>query len=362
MISNSNCERLTTGTLFRQSRIRWTAAFTVVELLVVIAIIGILVALLLPAVQSSREAARRNSCSNNLRQIGLAALNFQLSHDIFPPGFLGSTDPNFGALSGPQGVHQWNGVLVYLLPYLEAQPVFDRLTTTLDIGVDTHDRHYWADANAWSAGQVTIGAFLCPSLPNTLPEEGIIYRVWGKASGNEYWLNSLCFPPHKGLGLTHYQAVAGIFGRIGDKWWFNGNPVDRNLVGIFTTRSKISPSRITDGMSKMLMFGEAPGEIGQNFRQDSKLYSGFVAGVAWIGTATLPTFGGLDTSIQNDRPNPGARHQTYFLMFGSLHAGDIVPFVYADGSVHGIRKSVEREVFWALSTISGEELDKIDEP
>jgi hypothetical protein len=326
-------------------------------------IIGILVALLMPAVQSSREAVRRNSCSNNLRQLGLAALQFQLSHQVFPPGFLGSTDPNdFGALFGPKGQHQWNGVLVYLLPHLEAQPVYDRLTKTLDIGVDAHDRHYWADPNALSAGQTTIGAFLCPSHPNTLPEEGIIYRVWGQSSGSQYWFNTMCFPPQKGLGLTHYQAVAGIFGKLGDKWRFNKVSADRNLVGIFTTRSKISPNHITDGMSKLLMFGEAPGNIGQNILQDGKLYNGFMAGVAWISTATLPTIYGLDTSNQNNRPNFGARYQTNLLMFGSLHAGDVVPFVYADGSVHNIHKSVNREIFWAQSTIRGEEVDDIDEP
>jgi prepilin-type N-terminal cleavage/methylation domain-containing protein len=368
MISPHRCERLTTRQIGRKPRIGLPTAFSLVELLVVIAIIGILIALLLPAVQSTREAARRNSCSNNLRQIGLAALNFQSNHQVFPPGFLGSTDPpNFDELSGSKGPHQWNGVLVYLLPYLEAQPVYDRLTKTLEIGVDTYDDHYWADANAWFAGQATIQPFLCPSSPNTIPEDVVISRMAGrievKPSGNEFWVYVKGWPSHEvGLGLTHYQAVAGICGKVGEKWRINGTPIDRNLVGIFTTRSKISPKHITDGMSKMLMFGEAPGDIGQNISRDSKSYSGFVFGVAWIGTATLPTWCGLDTSIQNDWPNPGARHQTYWVMFGSLHAGDIVPFVYADGSVHVIRKSVERKVFWTLSTIQGDELDELSEP
>jgi prepilin-type N-terminal cleavage/methylation domain-containing protein len=373
MNSSYSCERFTTGTFCRQPRIRRPAAFSLVELLVVIAIIGILVALLLPAVQSSREAARRSSCSNNLRQIGLAALNYQSSHEVFPPGFLGSTDPkNTSALSGPQGQHQWNGVLVYLLPYLEAQPVYDQLTKTLDIGVDAHDSQYWKDTNAWIAGQATIDSFLCPSAPNTLPESLIISRIVGRieemVGGNEvrdngYWINVWGWQSHKvGLGLTHYQAVAGIFGKIGDKWQFNGIPVDRNLIGIFTTRSRISPHRITDGMSKMLLFGEAPGDVGQNILQDSRLHSGFVSGVAWIGTAALPMFFDLDASLANDWPNPGARYQTQWANFGSLHAGDVVAFVYADGSVHFLRKSVEREILWALSTIRGEELDDLGEP
>ncbi len=93
------------------------AAFTLVELLVVIAIIGILVALLLPAVQASREAARRSQCANNLRQLGIGLLAYHDAIGAFPPGLL---DRRTGA--NPQGKQlSWN---VFLLPYIEEQPVY----------------------------------------------------------------------------------------------------------------------------------------------------------------------------------------------------------------------------------------------
>ena len=239
--------------------------FTLVELLVVIAIIGVLVALLLPAVQSAREAARRNQCSNNLKQIGLAALNYDASHRVFPPGFLGSTGPtNFSAVTGPNGSHQCIGVLVYLLPYMEAQPAFDRLTQTLRVGVDTYDDNYWKDANAWAVAQTTMGAFLCPSLPNTLPDCGMIGHTWGEYNGSKFQHHfSGWIPSNSPLGVTHYQGVAGIYGRIGSQWRIDhfGNSVvnDRYLIGVYTARSKISTEHITDGTSKMLAFGEAQG-------------------------------------------------------------------------------------------------------
>ena len=162
--------------------------------------------------------------------------------------------------------------------------------------------------------------------------------------------------PECGLGLTHYQAVGGIYGKIGDQWYVNGIHHDRNLIGIFTTRSKVSPARITDGMSKMLAFGEAPGSIGNGIDDESTTYSGFVLGYAWIGSTTLPTIFGLDATTQNNYPNPGAVYDTFWSCFGSLHLGSIVPFVYADGSVHSVRKDIEQSIFVALSTIRGGEL------
>lgn len=98
---------------------RWPRAFTLVELLVVIAIIGILIALLLPAVQAAREAARRSQCSNNLKQYGLALHNYHDIYKVFPPG--GMQDPATGNWNGRPNV----GWQVRILPYCEQQPLWD---------------------------------------------------------------------------------------------------------------------------------------------------------------------------------------------------------------------------------------------
>lgn len=335
-------------------------AFTLVELLVVIAIVGTLIALLLPAVQAARETARKIACSNNLKQIGLAAINYEASHKVFPPGFLGSTDPaDFGAFAGPKGKHQWIGVLVYLLPHLEAQPVFDRFTRTLDIGVNTYDVNYWEDEGAWIAGQARITAFLCPSLPNAPPEYMITDQIYFQPATDISILHGWGWEPEVGLGLTHYQAVAGIFGETGGEYW--GDYL-RDSLGVYSTRSKTSAAGIVDGMSRTLAFGEAPGTFGHNIREESTSYSGLIAGIAWAGTATLPTMFGLDLSYENNWPNPGASYETHWSYYGSLHAGEFVQFVYVDGSVHSFSKDMNPYAFDSLATMGGSEIVEIYQP
>ena len=103
-------------------------AFTLVELLVVIAIIGILIGMLLPAVQSVREAARRAQCQNNIRQIALAAMNYESANGKFPPGLL---DEALGSQTNSNGQPQELGILVHLLPFIEANNVADLVEPTL---------------------------------------------------------------------------------------------------------------------------------------------------------------------------------------------------------------------------------------
>jgi len=126
----------------------WRTAFTLVELLVVIAIIGILIALLLPAVQAAREAARRSQCSNHLKQIGVALHNYELTHKILPPGaFWACRD---GTRKG--------SILVHILPYIEQQPLYD----AFNFNVPNIDGQKFAGTGV-EIGSTVIATYVCPS-------------------------------------------------------------------------------------------------------------------------------------------------------------------------------------------------------
>ena len=121
---------------------RLAAGFTLVEVLVVIAVIGILIALLLPAVHAAREAARRSQCSNQMKQIGLGILNYEVTHRVFPPTF--TRKPN-------------HHLLTFLLPYLEQQSVYAKYTFAKD----------WSAAENQPARDTELGLFVCPSARGT---------------------------------------------------------------------------------------------------------------------------------------------------------------------------------------------------
>jgi prepilin-type N-terminal cleavage/methylation domain-containing protein/prepilin-type processing-associated H-X9-DG protein len=132
------------------------AGFTLIELLIVIAIIGVLIAMILPAVQKAREAAARSTCQNNLKQLGLACLNFESTHKGFPRAGEHTVTGDFGEGVKTYKTQDLQSPMVFLLPYVEKQDVFERF--------DLRYPYNATPGNQAAAGAV-IPSFLCPSNP-----------------------------------------------------------------------------------------------------------------------------------------------------------------------------------------------------
>lgn len=349
---------------------RATAAFTLVELLVVIAIIGVLIALLIPAVQSAREAARRGSCKSNLRQLALAAQNYESAHRAFPPGYLapkGTGNP--GAYRDAWGnYHQWGGVFTHMLPYFESGNTYDYMTRSWELGPETYDIPYWGESDAWAAAQTRLDILLCPSMPTEKPEYMATGKLYPQITGRitaDLWAAS------RNLGVTHYQGCSGVYGETevetpGQQRYlsltggnYSSTPID-DLVGVFSIRSETRFADIVDGSSKTLLFGEAPGASGVNVVTGTTpaRSSGFTLGVAWVSNATLPVWHGLDVGQFGSE---GVSYDTYWAAFGGVHSGDIVLFAFADGSVSSLSQDIDTGVMYALASIRGEEVVDSDE-
>ncbi len=215
-------------------RWRGNRGFTLVELLVVIAIIGILVALLLPAVQAAREAARRMSCSNNLKQIALAIHNYHDVHQAFPPirgGQLvnGGTQPFGSTVTSYPGCPGWfNSTAwswrVLILPFVEQQPMFDKINLNV-----IRDTACYSNAPAWTPGTKDPNTELIP----------------GYQCPSEAW------PINGANGPTNYAGI----------WGSNANAFDGNTsrLGVFGMGSQVSTIRmanLTDGTANTAMVGE----------------------------------------------------------------------------------------------------------
>jgi prepilin-type N-terminal cleavage/methylation domain-containing protein len=174
--------------------------FTLVELLVVIAIIGVLVSLLLPAVNSAREAARRTACSNNLRQIGLAFINYESAHGAYPQGLY--SHPVDGHAYEQDGL----GWCSKLLPYLEEQAIYDLIGTAPGVVIDvrapwdpgTFAKAYADGKKIVPGGDRRIATFTCPSVSS--PEVAPVH-----ASGLPL--------PSSGYATAHYKGSRGFCDR-----------------------------------------------------------------------------------------------------------------------------------------------------
>ncbi|WP_339743883.1 DUF1559 domain-containing protein [uncultured Rubinisphaera sp.] len=215
-------------------------AFTLIELLVVIAIIAILVALLLPAVQQAREAARRSSCKNNLKQIGLALHNYHDTYRVMPPGYIGDYG-HFSNSGGTPIVHpkgannnrgQWTWTAM-IAPMIEQSASFDLL--------DVSDRHGAAALDDWSntqsVFQTPVTSLRCPS--DTAPDSAGGLRRPADTSGTR-----------RNIAVVNYIGV----NRGANSHNVRARKNQSN--GIFYVDSKVRMRDITDGTSNTLIVGE----------------------------------------------------------------------------------------------------------
>jgi prepilin-type N-terminal cleavage/methylation domain-containing protein/prepilin-type processing-associated H-X9-DG protein len=347
------------------------SAFTLIELLVVIAIIGVLIALLLPAVQSAREAARRSQCSNNLKQLGLALANYESATGAFPWN---------QACGKPLGgaPHPSNGLsgLALMLPYLEQTAIYNSLNFSL--GLIWGGSPPGLDPIQFTAITSTVSSFLCPS-----DGDGV--------GRNNYMLsNGTNFDWHSRRG------GAGVFGRPDND---TGGPASTNF-GAGTIAA------IRDGTSNTIAFAErlrgdgdastsTPGDIYQgvpglapagtnyvmqnqgeqtwldstgmstcsSFAQTSPTATWNFAGYLWASSNYGQTTFNFVLTPNSKTPDcsawGGSAIGYGFHTPRSAHSGG-VQCTFADGSVRFIKDSINRNTWYALGTRSGKEVIAAD--
>lgn len=286
-------------------------AFTLIELLVVIAIIGILIALLVPAVQKVREAAGRLQCQNNLKQIGLGLHNY---HDVFrklPPGYASSVDPSTNADLGPG----W-GWAAHMLPYLEQGNLHKQIEFSADIG---------AASNALARVQV-LEILRCPAEMMAPPT----------------------FVAAKTTIDIAFSSYIGMYG-TGE---VTNDPGNGN--GVFYRNSRTRLTDISDGASNTIMVGE------RHARLALGAWAGAVTGAevppgmpSPLGPEGAPVLclGHTGEAASGHTPNNPTNHVDDF---GSDHVTG-AHFLFADGSVHLIGNTVSPLVWEALGTRAGNE-------
>lgn len=314
----------------RGSRRSLRGGFTLVELLVVIAVIGILVALLLPAVQAAREAARRTQCANNLKQMGLGLHNY---HDVFnrlPMGLVG------GGPGQPSGSPNDDGFgwACAILPYIEQQPLYDRVRPNGRPGV--FQAWYTTGGGVpWPGGETKVGTYKCPSsiLPAIVPASFAI-------PGNSL---SGALPPKRpwwvGYATNDYKGAGGsCFGDDGVLQKNSEIPGGRNFADII------------DGLTNVVLVGESA-YVNAN-KTSPTSFDDWPVWIGGLGEDEQIRFNGRTTAPINC----GCRRSNWMTWLSDdcafgMHPGGAM-FVFCDGSVHFLSENINIDTWCRMNSAS----------
>jgi len=322
--------------------VRRSRGFTLIELLVVIAIIAVLISLLLPAVQSAREAARRAQCTNNLKQIALAANNYESSNGCFPGGSYSGqlwNPPHWSTYP-----ENWS-CFVRMLPFFEQAPMYNAANFNLCS----------SDVNNLTICGVRVASLICPSdLQNdTIPIPATKASGTGVSPGWDFNLIDqgnldAVFPLPPGNWL---QAFTSYAGNAGTFTFGYSNLMSTSILGYFNgviyNDSSVKISGITDGTSNTFLFGEH--SKGLLFKLDPT-YA--VSDTSWNSgrwyDTLFATLYPLNTGNGNNIAFGGTTNDSYYYntVAGSLHPGG-ANFAFCDGSVHFIRNTINT---WTFNT------------
>ncbi len=291
------------------------AAFTLVELLTVISIVGVVMALVLPAIQGAREAARRLQCGNNLRQMGVALLNFELAHKQFPAG--AKTSPNLPSRER----FFWSGAI---LPFIEQAP--------LRASIDPHQTWAAPDTPNYKALQISLPLFRCPSAnAPARVDHNVVDRV----------------------PATYLACASGLTGRETGPLPNPGQLVsDADADGIFFVDSQTRQADILDGTSTTVMIGET-------------LYLADVSGLDYHNATQYIDHWAIGSPVSDDNEasealastanpinawlNKASFIEDIELSFASRHLGG-AHVIYADGHLQFVDQHIDRESWSALGT------------
>jgi prepilin-type processing-associated H-X9-DG protein len=331
-ISDEHLGPTDAGHLFelqRDMKRRAAKGITLIEVLLVIAIVGTMVALLLPGIQAARESARRTSCLNNLKQIGIGIANHQSARKVYPPGAI------WERWVEPEAERRRHGsMLVHLLPYIEHQALYD----AFDFEQKEIDFEVFPGTNTPIASQI-VEAYVCPS-----DSHNGIFDGPGN-DHNQYFV---------GRAVHNYAASNGPTGVYDNPNCSCKTPYDKryelapidnekNFAGPFTRLGvSTKPSQITDGLSKTIFVGEVRVPCSVHAQ------SGWAYTNNGNGYCTTLIAINYD-SCSDSAPNACNRPCTWNtdVGFKSAHPGG-AQFLFGDGSVHFLNEAIDYQLYQYL--------------